>query len=275
MAWCNKWGMKFNQLKCCVMTFSKNTDQYLYNYKMNDHVLERVNSVVDLGVTVTDNLKWDNHINNLVSRANQRLGLVKRCLGVNCSSQIKLLCYKSLIRPLLESCSCAWSCNSKKLVVKIESVQRRATKFILDDYNTEYNIRLSMCNLLPLSLRRDYLDFVFFYNFIHHLVYVKLSINMIDPSTYIRTRSNLDELNICASNHKTFLYSKMYNCRISRSWNLIPYNIRSIELSEGCYNSPVKRYLKQWLFKIFTEKFDTYNTCSWHVFCGCNTCTLT
>ena len=37
--------------------------------------------------------------------------------------------------PLLEYASCLWCCNNKCLISKIESVQRTATKYILNNYS--------------------------------------------------------------------------------------------------------------------------------------------
>ena len=51
----------------------------------------------------------------------------------------------------------------------VESVQRRAKKFILNNYKSNYRDRLISCNLLPLTFRREFLDLVFIYNSYHNL----------------------------------------------------------------------------------------------------------
>jgi hypothetical protein len=271
-SWATTWGMAFNATKCCIMSFTKSHNKVLYQYKMNNVVLSRPHIFVDLGVTVCDNLKWDEHVNNIVSKANKRLGLIKRCIGNNCSMQVKLCCYTSLVRPLLESSSSSWSCYNKKLITKIESVQRRASKYILKDYNTEYDIRLSICNLLPLSLRRDYLDLVLLYNYIHDLVDIDLNVSFAVNNRNIRTRNVIDDLTLATRTCKNLFYEKLYVNRVAKVWNSLPYELRNTELTISGNNTTFKKALKTWLTSLFHEKFDVFNTCTWLVYCGCNQC---
>ena len=58
-------------------------------------------------MTLTDNLKWDLHINNITSKANKTLGFVRRNLKV-CSHKVKATAYKALVRPGLEYASPVW-----------------------------------------------------------------------------------------------------------------------------------------------------------------------
>jgi hypothetical protein len=169
--WSDDWGMNFNPEKCCYMSFCNPRSTPIYfNYHINNTHLNRVHSFNDLGILVTSNLTWDIHIENCISKANQRLRLVKRTIGFNVDQKVKLMCYKSLIRPLLEYATMLWSGTTKKNVSRLESLQRRATVYITNNPNLDYKYRLLICELLPLTLRRDYLDIVYMYNLINDLV---------------------------------------------------------------------------------------------------------
>ena len=98
-----------------------------------------------------------------INKANKHLGLLKRLLGYTCNFNIKLLGYTALVRPLLEFSSVVWSCINKKDILLIEGLQRKATKFLLNNFDIDYKTRLTSLNLLPLSYRRDYLDIIFLY----------------------------------------------------------------------------------------------------------------
>ena len=52
-----------------------------------------MSQLVDLGITVSDNMSWANHISRLVKKLRQRLGFVKRVLGHDISTNVKKLCY--------------------------------------------------------------------------------------------------------------------------------------------------------------------------------------
>ena len=67
------------------------------------------------------------------------------------SRSTKLSLYKSLIRPKLLYCSQVWRPHKVKDIKNSERIQRRATKFFLQDYLSSYRDRLITLNLLPLS----------------------------------------------------------------------------------------------------------------------------
>ena len=63
--------------------------------------LKNVSNFTDLGITITRDLSWGNHISITVNKANKVLGSIKRSVGaanVNVFSTM----YKSLVRPILE-----------------------------------------------------------------------------------------------------------------------------------------------------------------------------
>jgi hypothetical protein len=272
-AWSTKWGLSFNASKCCVMSFLKGHNKIIHDYTMNGLTLSRVNSIDDLGIIVRDDLRWEDNTLNIVNRANKRLGLVKRCVGYNCNSQVKLLCYISLVRPILEYASVAWFCDTKKSLLKIESVQRRALKFVLNDYTSSYKFRLEVCDILPLSLRRDYLDLIFFYNNLHNLNEVELNVNF-HVHGRGRTRLANDDL-LLYRNIKRYKFMEKWYChRIVNIWNRLPYEVRNTELTANGKNTTFKKTLKVWLKEFCNENF-TNNVCSWSVYCGCSVCDVT
>jgi hypothetical protein len=239
--------------------------------------LKRATEVVDLGLIINSTLNWDSNINKCITKANKRLGLVKRCTGYDCSTRVKLLCYTSLIRPLLEYNTIVWFCPTKRCLSKIESVQRRSSKFILCNNTIDYKNRLVQCKLLPLSLRRQFLDCIFLYNNIHELNNADIGYEFMSGNIDIRTRYQvgIDDLMLKKRHTRYDLYDRFYTNRITYIWNKIPYEIRSLELNELGNNSTLKRSLKKWFWDYFIEYFDTSNTCTWIVNCRCQDCRLT
>jgi hypothetical protein len=268
--WGTIWGMNFNPTKCFVMSFSRSKHKYTFKYNIKGYPLERVSSCMDLGILVTDNLRWNEHINHMVSKAGKRLGLVKRSLGFDCNTKVKLTCYNTLVRPILEYGSCVWSCHNKKLLLKVESIQRRGTKYIRNDYVNNYDTRLKSCNLLPLSYRRDLLDIIFCYNWYHGLNKANLSLSFVNTQEQrAHTRFAPDQLCLENTVCNTNLYSMFYGNRIVSTWNSIPLDIRNIELNENGKNTTFKKSIKIWLYSIYTNNFNCENTCTWKVNCRC------
>jgi len=91
--------------------------------------LESVNEEKDLGVIISEDLKWIKQCSAAVSKANKILGMIKRSFSVR-SREIVIPLYKSLVRPHLEYCTQIWNPHYIKDIKLIEGVQRRATKLV-------------------------------------------------------------------------------------------------------------------------------------------------
>ena len=76
--WSNTWQMKFNVDKCVIMNIGNLKIKAKHEYKMNNQILETVKHHPYLGVELTDNMKYNNHINTITSKASRVLGFVKR-----------------------------------------------------------------------------------------------------------------------------------------------------------------------------------------------------
>ena len=54
----------------------------MYTYRIGHDKLEHVREMKDIGITIVSSLSWKCHINNIVSKANRMLRLVKRTVGL-------------------------------------------------------------------------------------------------------------------------------------------------------------------------------------------------
>ena len=61
--------------------------------KLEGTVLENVESIKYLGVTITNDLKWNTHISNVCTKANRTLGFLRRYL-YSCPPDVKEAAYK-------------------------------------------------------------------------------------------------------------------------------------------------------------------------------------
>jgi hypothetical protein len=223
-----KWKLDFNVLKCKVLIrVTRSHIPIVFDYHMNGEPIERVSEFKDLGVTILDDLSWNNHVNNIVSKANRMMGLIKRTVGYHAPVKVKLQLYTTLVRSNLEYCTQAWNGLSIKNRIKLERVQRAATRYILGFPSIGYSERIVKLNLLPLSFRRDIMDLNFFYKCLNGLNHVDVTyfVRFTSDSTVITRNSrdpNLLKVPLCRTN----IYKNSYFNRISYSWNTLPLSIR-------------------------------------------------
>ena len=144
--------------KCKALNISRKKTPTKREYHLNGSPLATVSEIKDLGITVTNTLQWSQHIKLISSKANRTLGLIRRvCRDIN-DPDIKKLLYYSIGRPQLEYACELWSpYTSKDKKLLLESVQRRATKFIFNyPRDRSYRERLLKLSLLPIESRRKW-----------------------------------------------------------------------------------------------------------------------
>ena len=184
--WSMKMQMSFNPDKCHRMHLGHNNNRYSYSlpkvystveksrsisYTFYFHQLEEVQQEKDLGVIVDNKLKFKAHISLKISKANSMLYLIKNCFK-HLDEKMFLLLYNSLVRPHLEYASSAWSPITKDDIIRIEGVQRRATKLIPGLSTLSYTERMVKLQLPSLYYRRIRQDIIFVYNYVHQNILI-------------------------------------------------------------------------------------------------------
>ncbi len=91
-------------------------------------------------------------------------------------------------------CSPVWRPQRIKDIRDIASVQRRATKFILADYSSDYKLRLTRLNLLPLMMELEVNDIMFFVT------------NLKDPSQSLNVK---DYVQFCSAGTRASTFLKL------------------------------------------------------------------
>ena len=92
--------MKFNVAKCHSMRVTRHQHhkQILFDYSLHNQTLENVQSTKYLGITITDNMDWGQHVSEISSKATKILGFLCRNLAFTPRST-KEVAYKTLVRP--------------------------------------------------------------------------------------------------------------------------------------------------------------------------------
>ena len=96
--------------------------QILFDYSLHNQTLENVQSAKYLGITISDNMDWGQHISEISSKATKTLGFLRRNLAFAPQST-KEVAYKALVRPKLEYAAPIRSPYSKLQINQVEKVQ--------------------------------------------------------------------------------------------------------------------------------------------------------
>ena len=107
-------------------------------------------------------LSWSAHYDYISSGAYKTLGLLRRSFSKYNSVQAKKLLYLLLVRSKITYCSPVWRPHLVEDVIALENIQRRATKFILNDFHSNYKSRLISLHILPRIMQFELNDIFFF-----------------------------------------------------------------------------------------------------------------
>jgi hypothetical protein len=87
--WEDKWHMSLNAKKCQFIRITpKNRPPLPTTFKLHGHTLDTVDASNYLGVTISNNLTWDRHIDNTIGKGNKTLGFIRRNLK-DCTKPVK------------------------------------------------------------------------------------------------------------------------------------------------------------------------------------------
>uniref|UniRef100_A0A1X7TU66 Reverse transcriptase domain-containing protein n=1 Tax=Amphimedon queenslandica TaxID=400682 RepID=A0A1X7TU66_AMPQE len=159
--WSHDSKLSFNSKKCYSIRFDTTGTDFNSQYKLCGHSIHQVNSCRDLGIIISDSLSWSLHYRSISSKAYGQMSLIRRTFSTS-SIKVRKLLYISLVRSKLVYGSQLWRPMYIKDIVILERIQRRATRFITNDYVSNYRDRLLSLRMLPLMYTLELLDILFF-----------------------------------------------------------------------------------------------------------------
>ena len=126
--------MSFNATKCYILSVKKSTT---YFYRPNNTILKEVENNPYLGFSISNDLKWTNHItkHNVRKHLLQLMHSFRRNLK-HSPAKCRRTAYISLVRSTLEYGAIIWDPYLQSDIDKIEKVQRKAVCFISSDYKS-------------------------------------------------------------------------------------------------------------------------------------------
>jgi len=115
-------------------------------YSIHGHQLANVKTGKYLGITFVSDLSWKAHVDARTKSANSSLAFLRRNLS-SCPKAIKIQCYKSLVRPVLDYAAASWDPHTQTCIPQLEAVQRQVASFITGNYRTTSSTSELIANL--------------------------------------------------------------------------------------------------------------------------------
>jgi len=210
-----------------VLPITRKRSPVKHTYTLRAHPLTTVPSTKYLGVTISADLQWKNHITQVCNKANQVLGFLRRNLKIS-SVETKSLAYTSLVRPLLEYASVVWDPHQVSDIRQVEMVQRRAARYVTGSLRNRSSVSamVQRLNWEPLEERRRAARLTMMYKMVHGHVHLNTESRLVRPARRSRYATE-HSFQIPAA--KTDCRKWSFFPRTIREWNALPANTVSAE----------------------------------------------
>ena len=221
--WESKWSMKFHPDKCKLLRITNKRNIIDFKYNIHDCPLKIVDHSKYLGVEIDKKLKWKHHVSIITAKANQYRQMLQRNL-VSVDSSVKLNCYKSLIRPIVEFASPVWDpVGNKDLQQKLELVLKKAARWVFNNwsYRQSASAMVRKLSLPTLAERREIARLKFLHNIYHGKKFI--------PYQLIPVKARSENLRFKQIHGRVQTYCNSFIPFTVKQWNDLPSRIVNID----------------------------------------------
>ena len=210
------------------------------NIQLDNQPVSRVEHAKSLGLIIDDRLSWSNHMKELCRKVSSAIGALGRIRSL-ISQFTAVQIYKALIQPHFDYCAPVWDGFSSYLCEKLQKLQSRAARVILQA-NCEVNSSLLLETLKrdQLSLRRKHKAIVMFKS-LNGLSPVYLHELFSERHTDYDLRDSFGKLNL--PKPRTNYLKRSFSYSGALLWNSLPESIRAIR-SIGQFKKEINRALE-------------------------------
>ena len=148
----NKMILNPDKFQAIVLN-KKHSDLTNTNFQVDNQMIELVSSVDLLGIQIDDKLNFNLRISKICKSAANQLNVLIR-LKQFLSFHAKEVLINSYIISNFNYCPLVWMFSSTQSLNKIENLQKRALRFLYDDFEASYEDLLSKGGKSKMNVRR-------------------------------------------------------------------------------------------------------------------------
>ena len=227
--WAETWKVTFNETKTELLNIARGRNNHYPPLYFSNTTLQAITTHKHLGIIFQNNLKWDTHIIDLISRCRTQVDCL-RSYKYRLSRKALETMYKSFILPKLDYADIIWDNCSEILVDQLESVHLDAIRTIIGAVRGTSHIKLyTESGFISLKERRYRHKLILYHKIVNNNVPEYLIsklprlVSEINPyhrrRPYERSEPNWD----------IDIYHKSFFPSTTRHWNDLPENIQSTD----------------------------------------------
>ena len=231
-SWCEEWRLRLNVQKCFFLHYvpQKKTSCYP-DYNINGIELQRKQETSDLGIMVSDNLKFHSQVSQACKKATREINRIRRTF-ISLSPDFLSNMFEVFVRPHLEYCVQVWNPVYVGDIEMMEKVQNRYTRLLRHGNILTHEQRNKLLNITSHQTRRLRGDLIYTYKLLNSTLFT--------PSYETRTRGHTKKISVELSRNNIRMHS--FAVRSVAAWNSLPEHIVSAETLE-CFKARLDEHM--------------------------------
>ena len=219
--WSKRWLVNFSPEKTRTLTFSTRRTKQIYpDLYLNNIKIKETDNHKHLGLTFSNNGKWEEHLDNIGKKTNKRLNMIKQ-LQFNLDRQTLQTLYFTYVRPLMEYGDIVWNNINENQTEFLETIQRTPARLVTGAVRrTKHAAIQNELEWQILARRREN----------HQLILLHKIVNEETPS-YLKDKIHIEEENYYYNRNRentpyirpifarTNLYFNSFFPSVIRKWN--------------------------------------------------------
>ena len=244
--WSNDCLVTFNAQKTESMLISRKTKSPNHPAILfQGHVLDDVSKHKHLGVTLRSDLRWNDHISEIVTKSSKLINIMKT-LQFSLDRQTLETIYISFIRPILEYASPVWSGCTESDAKRLEDIQTNAARIVTGAmYGTSIEKLYEEVGWQTLAKRRELAKLTLMYKLVNKLL--PEPVCSIITTTETPSFNTRRPFNLTHFQARTDLFDRSFFPSTVRLWNQLPLDTRnsaSLQSFKSKLYKPISRPVK-------------------------------
>ena len=214
--WCNKWRLRLNAQKCFFLHYRpQKCNNPFPEYFIDGVNLPRKERARDLGIIISDNLKFHDQVANACKKATKEINIVRRSF-VSRNPNFLSNMFKIYVRPHLEYCGQVWNPVYSGDALALEKVQNRFTRMLPYGYIMPPEERNRVLGITDHRTRRLRGDLIYMYKLLDEG-------DLFTPLGNSRTRGHSRRLYVPPARNNLRKHS--FSLRAVSIWNSLPDDV--------------------------------------------------
>ena len=165
----NKLSLNIKKTQFMIFTLRKSNANSI-PIKLNNKVIEKVESVKFLGVHIDSKLSWNNHLNYVRSKISKGIGILCKARKVFNRSTL-LTMYYSFLYPYFIYGIEVWGSAAHCFISSVIKLQKRAVKIITStNFRSPSQPLFNQLKILPLNKIYEYCIILFMFKYVNNLL---------------------------------------------------------------------------------------------------------